>query len=100
MSSAGTTLTILDELADRERRHKNLIVYNLAESSESLSDQSKLQELCSSVFKVDMTLTKTVCLVQKRVLNQDHFYLVLMMYLSETGYYLYLESYGSLKTLI
>ena len=73
MSSTGTTLTILDELADRERRHKNLIVYNLAESSESQSDQSKLQEMCSSVFKVDIALTKTVHLGQKMVLNQDHF---------------------------
>ena len=52
ISSTGTTLTILYEQANRERRHKILIVYNLAESSESQSDQSKLQELCSSVFKV------------------------------------------------
>ena len=65
MSSTGTTLTILDELADRERRRKNLIVYNLAESSESQSDQPKLQELCSSVFKKDITLTKTVRLGRK-----------------------------------
>ena len=73
MSSTGATLTILDELADRERRSKNLIVYNLAESSESQSDQTKLQELCSSVFKLDITLTKTVRLGRKTILNQDHF---------------------------
>ena len=60
MPSTGTTLTILDELADKERRHKNLIVYNLAEFSVSQSDQPKLHELCSSVFKIDKTLTKTV----------------------------------------
>ena len=57
--SATATLTILDELADRERRSKNLIVYNLAESSESHSDDSLLRNLFSSVFKVDVVLTRT-----------------------------------------
>lgn len=54
------TLTILDELADRECRSKNLIVYNLAESSESHSDDSLLRELFSSVFKLNVVLTKPV----------------------------------------
>ena len=62
MSSTSETLTILDELADRERRCKNLIVYNLEEDSEANSDESMLQELFSSVFNLDVVLTKTVCL--------------------------------------
>ena len=60
MSSTSETLTILDELADRERRCKNLIVYNLEEDSEANSDESMLQELFSSVFNLDVVLTKTV----------------------------------------
>ena len=65
--SISTTLTILDELADRERRRKNLIVYNMPESSDSQSDQQKFKELCSTVFINVMTinLSKTVRLGRK-----------------------------------
>jgi len=59
VSQTNATLTILEELADRERRRSNLIVYNLAES-ESQSDESILLELCSSVFNLNVALTKTI----------------------------------------
>jgi len=38
----GTTMSIIDELADRDRRKRNVIVYNLPESSGS-SNKSDLQ---------------------------------------------------------
>ena len=65
MSSTSETLTILDELADKECRCKNLIVNNLEEDSEENSDESMLQELFSSVFNLDVVLTKTVRLGQR-----------------------------------
>ena len=34
-SCPSTTMSIIDELADRDRRKKNIIVYNLPESSGS-----------------------------------------------------------------
>ena len=38
------TLSILDELADRERRRKNLIVYNFPENGDHQVDKTKFQE--------------------------------------------------------
>ena len=42
-TSISSILTILDELADRERRSKNLILYNFSESPNAKSDQSKVK---------------------------------------------------------
>ena len=52
------TLSILDELADRERRRKNLIVYNLPENSDRQADKTKFQELSTTVFNLDLSITK------------------------------------------
>ena len=57
-TSAATTLTILDELADRERRSKNLIVHNFRESSDSKSDTPEIKDLLKYVFDLDVNLTK------------------------------------------
>ena len=54
------TFTILDELADRERRSKNLILYNFSESPDTKSDQSRVQELFSTVFNAEVQLMRTV----------------------------------------
>jgi len=58
--SINATINILDELADRERRRKNLLIYNFKEPSENQTDKLRFQELCSVVFKMDISLTKTV----------------------------------------
>jgi len=60
VSQTNATLTILEELADRESQRSNLIVYNLEDSSESKSDDTMFRELCSSVFNLDAVLTKTI----------------------------------------
>ena len=57
-TSATTTLNILDELADRERRSKNLIVYNLIEPSDSKADTPKIKELLNTVFGHDVNLSR------------------------------------------
>ena len=59
-TSISPTLTILDELADRERRSKNLILYNFSESSDTKSEQPRVQELFSTVFNVKVQSTRTV----------------------------------------
>ena len=51
-SSISPTLTILDELADRDRRSKNLILYNLSETCDPQTDKLKVQELFSTVFSL------------------------------------------------
>jgi len=64
-SVSGTTLTILEELADRERRRNNVIIYNMPESSDPQSDQGKFKELCSTAFGIDVNLNKTTRLGKK-----------------------------------
>ena len=62
LTSISSTLTILDELANRECRSKNLILYNFSESPDRKSDQAKAQALLSTVFNAEVQLTRTVCL--------------------------------------
>ena len=58
-ASISPTLTILDELADRQRRSKNLIFYNFSEAS----DQLKVQELFLTIFSLEeVQLTRTALL--------------------------------------
>ena len=61
-TSAATTLTVLDELADRERRSKNLIVYNFRGASDSKSETPEIKDPIKSVFDLDVNLTKVACL--------------------------------------
>ena len=59
-ASISPTLTILDELSDRQRRNKNLILYNFSEATDTSSDQLKVQELFSTVFSLEeVQLTRT-----------------------------------------
>lgn len=52
-------MSIVDELADREKRKKNLIVYNLPESAQnSKSDSDTFTAMCSSVFNCSFAITK------------------------------------------
>ena len=59
-------LNILDKFADREWRRKNLIVYNLKEPSDHQTDKLRFQELCSAVFKFNITLTKTAYRIEDK----------------------------------
>jgi len=57
-TSATATLNILDELADRERRSRNLIVHNLSESADPKADMPKIKELFNTVFSLDVNLSR------------------------------------------
>ena len=62
-ASISPTLTILDELADRDHRSKNLILYNFAETSDPQTDKLKVQELFSTVFNLtEVQLNRITCL--------------------------------------
>ena len=62
---AMAAVSIADELADRERRKNNLIVYNLAEGSNSDADKSQFVDLCKAIFDSNIQVTKTVRLGKK-----------------------------------
>ena len=57
-AATTSTLSILDELADRECRRKNLIVYNFPENGDRQADKTKFQELSTTVFNLDLGITK------------------------------------------
>ena len=57
-SSTTPNLSILDELADRERRRKNLIIYNFSENPDLQADRSKFQELSATVFDLNLNMTR------------------------------------------
>ena len=65
VASATSNVNILDELADRERRRKNLIVYNFHENSNYQADKAKFLELSKEVFNRDLQIIKAVRLGKK-----------------------------------
>ena len=64
-SPTTAALSIADELADRERRKNNLIIYNLPESTDNSKDKSFFTELCKSVFDTTVKITKSLRLGKK-----------------------------------
>jgi len=69
-SPAGTVLnttasSIADELADRERRKNNLIIYNLPEKSDREADKKLFAELCKTTFSEEFAVSKILRLGKK-----------------------------------
>lgn len=64
-SSTTTVLSIADELADRERRKNNLIIFNLPETSDQSKDIAFFNELCQPVFAITVKITKSLRLGKK-----------------------------------
>ena len=56
-STTAVLSNIADELADRECRKNNLIIYNLPESSDQSKDTAFFNELCQSVFTITAKIT-------------------------------------------
>ena len=55
----------MDELADREKRKKNVIVYNLPEASDHEADKCCFLDLCKKVYNADINVNKMVHLGKK-----------------------------------
>ena len=60
-TSASATFSaahsIIDELADRDRHKKNIIVYNLPEATDHADDKVPFLGLCKTVFNLDVQVT-------------------------------------------
>ena len=64
-ASYKAALSIADELADRERRKKNIIVYNFPEASDRQLDKDSFIDLCKSVHNFNISITKIIRLGKK-----------------------------------
>ena len=64
-ASSNAALSIADELADRERRKKNIVVYNLTECSDRKTDIETFKALSNNVFKLDVNIAKAIRLGPK-----------------------------------
>ena len=49
--------SIIDELADRDRHKKNIIIYNLPEATDHAADKVSFLGLCKTVFNLDVLVT-------------------------------------------
>jgi len=58
-------LGIVDEMRDREHRKLNMVVYNFSEKSERKADIQAFRALSFEVFKLDVSITKAICLGPK-----------------------------------
>ena len=65
-----STLDIINEMADRERRKQNIVVYNFPESADRKADIVTFQALCTTVFKLDTNICKAICLDPKNTNKQ------------------------------
>ena len=65
VSPSITALSIADELADRERRKNNIIVYNFTETSDHQTDKDSFVNFCSSVFNCNVKISKVLRLGKK-----------------------------------
>ena len=62
---AIAALSVADELADRESRKNNLIIYKLPESNNHSNDKTNVAKLCKTVFDIDVGITKSMRLGKK-----------------------------------
>ena len=65
VSPSNAALSIADELADREKRKKNVIVYNFPEASDLEADRVSFLDLCTKVYNSDISVNKLVRLGKK-----------------------------------
>ena len=54
--SSRSTIDIIDEMADRERRKQSIVVYNFTECADLKADTEAFKVLCTDVFKLDTNI--------------------------------------------
>ena len=69
VSPSVTALSIADELADRERRKNNIIVYNFPEASDHQSDKDSFVNFSTSVFNCNVNIKKMLRLGKRLQTN-------------------------------
>jgi len=60
-----STFKVADEIADRDRRKRNVIVYNLSEESNRAADKAKFIEVCKAITDNVISVVKLFCLGRK-----------------------------------
>ena len=72
-SPSNSALNIIDELADREKRRKNVIVYNFPEASDRKADIGSFLNMCEEVYNSDISVNncKVVCSGKSLQNNKD-----------------------------
>ena len=69
-SPSNSALSITDELADQEKRRKNVIVYNFPEASDRKVDSGSFLNMCKEVYNSDISVNKVVHLEKKSAEKQ------------------------------
>ena len=64
--SSITALSSADELSDRERWRKNLILYNVLEQVNTQSDKGFFADLCKAVYDINVPTNKVFRLGKKK----------------------------------
>ena len=62
---APSTFDVADEIAERDRRKRNVIVYNLSEQANQAADKIKFTEVCKSISDNDLSIVKLFHLGRK-----------------------------------
>ena len=68
-AASSAAHSIIDELADRARGKKNIIVYNLPQATGHAADKVSFLALCKTVFNLDVLVTRVIYL-GKRLENK------------------------------
>ena len=64
--SSVTALSIADELSDRERRRKNLVLYKVPEGTNIQSDKDFFKDFCKTVYNLKVATTRVFRLGNKK----------------------------------
>ena len=72
VSPSNAALSIADELADQEKRKKNVILYNFPEASDLEADRVSFLDLCTKVYNSDISVNKLVHLGKSLQVNIGH----------------------------
>ena len=68
-NDTASAFGVVDEIADRERRKRNIIVYNLPKKPDRAADKGKFTEMCKESTDAELKITKLFRL-GKRVENK------------------------------
>lgn len=82
-----TASSIADELADRERRKNNLIIYNLPEKSDREDDKKLFVELCKTVYSEEFAVNK-ILRMGRRIENKHRPLLVVFKHETDKSFLL------------
>jgi len=67
---SSNDMDIIDEMADRDRRKNNIVVYNFAELADRNADMESFKALSNTVFKLHLHVDWD----RRSLTNIDHFF--------------------------